>query len=660
MALDVVTTNSLLEKFQLTDEDCDKQVSDRHLAELSRTHCRNWRQLPPYLYMASIVEHDIDCDSRGERKKREDFFKEWKEMKGSDATYKALIGALLKIGSRNDAEYVCQLLMRPSSYRPALAAPHHPSPVVLDDKRNITPCAKCQAIAPVLVLALALALVLATNFLTPMPTPDEVERKSQVLTEPLPKPEVERKSQVLTEPIPKPEVERKSQVLTEPIPKPEVERKSQVLTEPMPKPEVERKSQVLTEPMPKPEVERTLDKSQIPTESPSLSRGSSPPPSTTSPVPSPSASPSPSHLQCHIEGKLDLSSVPIEEELNVNLNFRSPKEGKPNEVVAQLHCYHENSSESVSVKEIANDKYSLSITPWQRGKHELHIKYNGVHICGSPIPLFVEPPLHNLERISSKKINKVVGIKFHEGKLILTQLKQTINIIDPFTLCVKTTLTVPGVLIALIDSPHIYATDVTKHRLIKMDMNGNIIASTGTKGDGFGQFNFPNGFRLGKVNEVYVCDTNNHRIQVFDKDLNFIRALGREGSANGHFKSPDDIDIDEDGNIYVTDSGNNRIQVLTPDGQHIRNIGRPGSNEEELSNPISLEIHRGMVYVTEDGNHRVSVFKTTGEFVTTFGERTLFDLECIAVDDNGFVYVSIRRSEIVKLIKMSVNLLINS
>ncbi len=52
-----------------------------------------------------------------------------------------------------------------------------------------------------------------------------------------------------------------------------------------------------------------------------------------------------------------------------------------------------------------------------------------------------------------------------------------------------------------------------------MDMNGFVVASTGSLGSGPGQFNFPNGIRLSKDSEIFVCDTNNHRIQVFYKYL---------------------------------------------------------------------------------------------------------------------------------------------
>ncbi len=58
---------------------------------------------------------DIDYGQRSEREKRQSFFKEWKQRKGSNATYKALVSALLKINHRDDAEYLCRLLQGTST-----------------------------------------------------------------------------------------------------------------------------------------------------------------------------------------------------------------------------------------------------------------------------------------------------------------------------------------------------------------------------------------------------------------------------------------------------------------------------------------------------------------------------------------------------------------
>ena len=103
--------SSLLEQYQLKEEDVSKQVTDLHINEISRSHCKKWKSLPTYLEMEAIVASDIEKKPIEEEEKRNNFFSKWKEEKGSEATYKALIGALWKMRCREDAESICKLLI---------------------------------------------------------------------------------------------------------------------------------------------------------------------------------------------------------------------------------------------------------------------------------------------------------------------------------------------------------------------------------------------------------------------------------------------------------------------------------------------------------------------------------------------------------------------
>ena len=100
----------------LLNEECNKKVSDSHLERLSSKCCRKWRNLTTSLELDSIVKDDVDRKSVCESEKRFDYFTEWKEQKGSAATYRSLIRALLKIDCRDDAEYVYQLSQSTGSH----------------------------------------------------------------------------------------------------------------------------------------------------------------------------------------------------------------------------------------------------------------------------------------------------------------------------------------------------------------------------------------------------------------------------------------------------------------------------------------------------------------------------------------------------------------
>ena len=102
--------SSLLEHYGLTEEECNKVVSDRHLDKISLSHCGGWRALPSHLGLPSILVEDIDKSPLEQKEKRQKFFRDWKQRRGFNATYRSLIIALLETNHRGDAESVCQLL----------------------------------------------------------------------------------------------------------------------------------------------------------------------------------------------------------------------------------------------------------------------------------------------------------------------------------------------------------------------------------------------------------------------------------------------------------------------------------------------------------------------------------------------------------------------
>ena len=343
-------------------------------------------------------------------------------------------------------------------------------------------------------------------------------------------------------------------------------------------------------------------------------------------------------LNGRVERLFDLTNIPVEQTTEIPLNLQIQKDT----VQSELLCYN-NSTQTVYVKKVSADKYTLSVTPKLRGRHELVIKYNDRHICGSPLPVYVTIEPHLLTAIRKPQVmelHQVCGVKYHKGKLFVTTCEQ-IMVFDLLTKFTEKIITVPGVCEVVTDGCHIYASDKVKNKIVKMHLNGTVIKSTGRKGDGPGEFNFPNGIRLSKDDKLYVCDSRNDRIQVFNKDLSFERLIGE------NYYCPDDLDFDDVGNLYIVNQHQHCIQVLTPQGQHIRSIGGYGSVQGKLYSPVSAAIHRNMIYVTDMGNKRIAVFKLTGEFVTTFGKGFLTRPICIAIDDNGYIHVSDNRSRLV-------------
>ena len=103
--------SSILQQCHLSEGDVLQPVRDIPLQEISRSHCRKWRSLPVALDMENhLIWEDIEREVGDEEGRRNRLFSRWQSEKGADATYKKLINALLVIGCRQDAEYVCGLL----------------------------------------------------------------------------------------------------------------------------------------------------------------------------------------------------------------------------------------------------------------------------------------------------------------------------------------------------------------------------------------------------------------------------------------------------------------------------------------------------------------------------------------------------------------------
>ena len=107
---------------------------------------------------------------------------------------------------------------------------------------------------------------------------------------------------------------------------------------------------------------------------------------------------------------------------------------------------------------------------------------------------------------------------------------------------------------------------------------------------------------------------------------------------------PSDVDFDNIGNIYIVCSRRHSILVFSPAEQLLCTIG--GERDKPFYRPLSLVFYNELMYVTEVHSYRVSVITTSGELVTRFGEGYLEKPEGIAIDEDGYVYVTSHQTKI--------------
>ena len=313
------------------------------------------------------------------------------------------------------------------------------------------------------------------------------------------------------------------------------------------------------------------------------------------------------------------------------------------------------STVKAAVQKKKKNKYTISYQPTHRGRHQLHIKVEGVPIRGSPFAVVSRLPIHKLGTpIRTIGINRPWGVAVNKrGEIIVAELPgHCISIFSSSGEKLRT-FGSKGSALGHLSSPrgvavdgdgNILVVDGDNHRIQKFTKDGKFLTAVGQRGKNHLEFTSPTGVAINhRKRKVYICDRDNHRVQILNADLTFSSSFGSCGSGDGQFNSPWDVAFDNTGNVYVVA---NDIQVFTAEGKFLRKFGKKGKGDGELYSPTGVSIDSdNIVYVTEYYNHRVSMFTSEGQFLRSFGTPGAgpgqFSYPCgIAVDRDGLVYVS--------------------
>ena len=302
--------------------------------------------------------------------------------------------------------------------------------------------------------------------------------------------------------------------------------------------------------------------------------------------------------------------------------------------------------------------YRIHCNPSTRGTHTVKVQVYDVELEDTSLFIPFNPYLDNITPVRTiTELNNPWGVAVSDdGRVIVTELNgYCVTILDNEGKKVKSLGGEGGIGnaefifprgITITPDNFIFVSD--NHRIQKISMDGDCIASVGEYGSGPLQFNVPDGIAISPITgQVYIAEWLNHRIQVLNPDLTFSHSFGKKGSANGQFKSPHAIAIDSQGLVYIADTGNRRIQKFTPDGKFMAQFGTFGSGPGHLNWPSSVTIDTastGLVYVSEYDNHCVSVFTSDGVFVSSFGRKGCnidqFNSPTgLIFDIKGFLYV---------------------
>ena len=276
-----------------------------------------------------------------------------------------------------------------------------------------------------------------------------------------------------------------------------------------------------------------------------------------------------------------------------------------------------------------------------RWRHTLIVKVNGAQIAGSPFQVFTN--IHPTQLGKPVRVVEGVanpwGIALNNKQQLVVVEKdgKKVTVFDREDKKVQTVtsekFSYPAG-VAVDQDDNIYVSDYGNSSILKFNKEGKLMKVVGQKGTQPGEFSDPSLIKV--INDkLYVCDRGNYRVQILNTELEYLDTFGCYGDGDSQFKRPNGIARDEIGNLYVSDSYNNRVQVFDCKGQFLSAF----RTSKPLNLPCGISVSSDqLVYVCDNMNKCVSVFKMSGEFVTSFGQFS--NPVGIAVDDDGFVYVS--------------------
>ena len=172
---------------------------------------------------------------------------------------------------------------------------------------------------------------------------------------------------------------------------------------------------------------------------------------------------------------------------------------------------------------------------------------------------------------------------------------------------------------------NIYIADMSNHRVQVFSCNGEYLFMFSKR------MNFPAGICTSQ-NKVFVTQHIGHCINMYELEGKLIKSVGSEGNGEAQFNYPVGVDVsDRNNNIYVCDRNNNRIQILTEELKYHSMLGI-----DLLDYPRDVKVTRDRVLVLVRSDPCMFVFNSdhvlTNRLITRGDGKQTNNPRCFDID----------------------------
>jgi sugar lactone lactonase YvrE len=154
---------------------------------------------------------------------------------------------------------------------------------------------------------------------------------------------------------------------------------------------------------------------------------------------------------------------------------------------------------------------------------------------------------------------------------------------------------------------NIYIADVSTHSVRKLTPDGTPIAQWAAALYG------PRRIVIGPDNAIYLVDQGHNRIVKFDVNGDVLTTWGSSGNGDGQFQDPSSVAVDPTSNkVYVADPINKRIQVFDPDGHFLTKWPVPEWGERSGFEDLAIDAGKGRLYASSANLNVILIFDLQG------------------------------------------------
>ena len=195
-------------------------------------------------------------------------------------------------------------------------------------------------------------------------------------------------------------------------------------------------------------------------------------------------------------------------------------------------------------------------------------------------------------------------------------------------------------------SRHLFVLEQGKNRFLKLDFDGMLIDSLGSRGSGDYQLDEPADIDVSNGLRIYISDNGNDRIQVYDRRFQYLSSLP--------VKNPGAIHVTPFNEVLTFDGNTKTIRLFDEFGQErprfnmpaeIRDVGRIKSNERRL---FVLDSGAAVVHELERNGLYRSFYpaKSVTAMTTNMDRLFISDGKGIYASDSGEEVLNIPNTDV--------------